>query len=1307
MLADVILTNNDNHLNAHTTTTSFLSNNNTLLSESELNTINEYLLNNDDHIMCENFFSNTISSSSLENKVKIYGYLPNELNHKIYCISSKGRKGLDGKNGKSGIDGRFGANGKTGLFISEIKREMKSQNRLNGHNGEDGTCGEDGKDGSDGEDATDLHIKLFTKEDNLLYLIINNTIHHEIKIDKDFILLLDARGGNGGNGGNGGHGGNGGNGGSGANSNSSSGGNGGNGGTGGDAGRGGNGGNCGKGGNIFIETSQPELLMLIETITNSGKPGKAGLNGRFGIGGFGGNAGVYIPINSLTVNQFRNEQFKSGKHGMPGKNGKEAKSSQNGKSNQNGKVTYHIINNENEIIESSNEKFNIKVLNFDIIPKIDDGILSPGELCYITNIEIENTGGLTLNEGKAALLFPNLNILNNNNNDNNNSKNTEILIPTLKPKEKIKLSQQFEFKISNHLRKKQNELICKVKLMEKYFINIFKKQLYYDLPIQFLNFKKPSNLVRKEITTISFQVKNKSNLTFDNNKTRCAKLKIKMLDKDLKIIPSSNLENLLQKKLQKGSDEEEVECPLDLDLNEIQTISFDLQVQPKANFFTKKFWKLELYLSYGYNKKEKEFEYISIKEELLEEEEEQIHNNLKQDHNNESSLKKREKKKKKKVIKEDKQQEEKEEEKENGLFSIQILPNFIPITNENEFDLLFVIYPGMPRKEFQRYQEIFDGLELNCNYWDIEKNNGFSYYSQPSKRSSLKDVMVEEEEKQQEKQIVGDDLIVIKEDFYKEEEKDDKKEKRHVNTWVDKFNGKCIVFPFLSDSLQQMSGKSKKNSNKNKLMRNNNDTILLQEEEDLILEEQEEEELNKQKFKEQDQHEEEKKHKKVLSRTESTTSSTTQQLLNSHEYIKEYLICGNSSINNNTFHLHTNSISSNASNNSSHNLAITDWNLDSTEIYNLIDTHHSITNKSNNNIKNNNHNNSRTSLTSIEETSRYLEKQQHLCEELFRYIDPKDFLRHLKDIDSSFILINGPEPSSIVNYLVSKSEPIEIDSNYLSQITVFSVPSPEDFVKKCKEYVEKKEEQQPSKHFILNDVIYNTERKGIVIGKTLLGRASYVTLSPLSSVSRFYVTPNIGLLMDENIDLSKTITFYTNSKFFIIFYTIFSSLSISLKLKILKQSHQNKTRKNNFHAMHWRFRFHQDERQEFNLIDILNNSLYIDIKQELFYKDLNLERLNKIITTITHDLLGFGFKDAIYILWNIICKLEKYVKNNPFRQLDIVKMKKSLQKVLFEGKLDQYVNYLFEIKNQAEMDVEDINLIRWFTSLYYSNVCIV
>jgi len=81
---------------------------------------------------------------------------------------------------------------------------------------------------------------------------------------------------------------------------------------------------------------------------------------------------------------------------------------------------------------------------------------------------------------------------------------------------------------------------------------------------------------------------------------------------------------------------------------------------------------------------------------------------------------------------------------EHATNGVRIAPNFVEYATNS--DVLFVTDQHITRKEFLLYQRIFEGLGLQCNFWDCERYGGFSNV-------------------------------------------------QHPVTWVDKFKGKLIVIP--------------------------------------------------------------------------------------------------------------------------------------------------------------------------------------------------------------------------------------------------------------------------------------------------------------------------------------------------------------------------------------------------------------------------------------------------------------------------------------------------------------------------------
>ncbi|KAG2377665.1 hypothetical protein C9374_009181 [Naegleria lovaniensis] len=975
----------------------------------------------------------------------------------FHQITSRGKPGVCGVNGKSGKDGRFGSNGKTGVIAGYKdlnEREFIDRRRLNGCDGEDGTEGQDGGNGSHGEDASDIYLKVSLVDDHLLKM--SGSIEVEINNSMEQVsILVDSRGGDGGRGGNGGHGGNGGNGGSGANNENGRGGDGGNGGKGANSGRGGNGGNSGQGGNVVIESSNSECFILFKALTSCGKPGEAGFNGRPGIGGFGGNAGCGR----------LDDQRYNGKNGASGADGTSPPVSQNGSSRSSGKHLFIVTDENGNVIEYSDDIFNIAVKDFAVYAMVDDGIFSPGEPCYLSDIVIENNGKLTLPPMKAKLSFPSIS-------------SQETLLPRLRPGERATIRDKFNFKISSE---SVMTISSQVTVLGRKLSNdgCLEKSIPCGLPIVLNNLEYPNTLGRTQSCTCRFDVRNVSISKFGQKKKRSAKVRVSMIDPHLKtrIVRSiaTNVEAF----------RDHFEETLDVDPGDTQDVTFDIVVDDKASFFVDKLWKIELYVLY-----ENETEYCMI---------------------------------------------------HSRSNSIQITPHYIE-SSSNEFDLLFVMHPSMRKNEFLKYQSIIDGLGLNCNYWDISKQNGFSRVNGTNEKQSTK--------------------------------------------WLKAFSGKVIMFPLVSESGETISRLSRHKPTTS-LSEIENDFILVSQEGDLI-------------------------------RGSIDVDSQRQP-------------------------------------SSRHSGETTSQHVDQKQI-----------------------------------EEEYKRQQEKLCEELFSFIDTQDIISHISNGDSGFIVVNGPESTAIINHLFSCATQVEIDEKSLSYgLSVFSTPTEDAFLKKCNEFISKLREQHPSKLFRLNTTNFNVQKKGFT--KTKLGDASYRSLAPMSCIDRLYILPNFGNLEDEKIHIHKTVTFYTNSKFFSIFFTLLCSLSVQRKLQILTESYSDTIIS---HAENWTFRYHEDQREEYRLYDLLTSALFYDLIQEFFFKDLGLNRLHEMVKVVSNNLLDFAFQDSIYMLWNIIQRLERAklwkssswskLQNLVGKRTELMNVKKGMHTLLFEGKMEQNVNHLLEIKQDAE-----------------------
>jgi len=301
-------------------------------------------------------------------------------------------------------------------------------------------------------------------------------------------------------------------------------GNGGKGGDGGDGGNGGNGndgGSSGKGSDIILETKDSKLFMLFECDSSSGKPGVGGKGGKGGLNGVGGLGGLNGPNKRFQDNFIHQGRSKQGNNGNIGLNGKDGKSGNENQSN--GIINYILIDENEKIIEQSNEKYNLKMINFDIIGLTDNDIYEPGESISFQNIKIKNTGGLTLPEGSILTFESSILLFDSNN---------EFLLPSLKPNEEIFIKEISSIfcKIidKKDLEKpKQFEIKSSIKLLNRSFKDsILIKNIKVEYPIIISELNSPKEIGKGEKGLISIKFSNISSISYGNENNSDLKFKI-------------------------------------------------------------------------------------------------------------------------------------------------------------------------------------------------------------------------------------------------------------------------------------------------------------------------------------------------------------------------------------------------------------------------------------------------------------------------------------------------------------------------------------------------------------------------------------------------------------------------------------------------------------------------------------------------------------------------------------------------------------------------------------------------------------
>lgn len=224
-------------------------------------------------------------------------------------------------------------------------------------------------------------------------------------------IELAARGGNGGHGGNGGRGGSGARGRDGSDATrTSDGGNGGSGGDGGDGGDGSSGAAGGDGGVISVTVAERDtaLLMLLAHDCSGGDGGAAGQNGIAGIGGPGGEGGDsyswseterYTDSSGNSQTRSVSHRNSGGSDGRPGRDGRWGDAAlAPGAPGALGRFSIQVRaeGSEGGGVTSYPSRYHLRLLDFRHTGSHPDGIYEPGEIVRVSDIVVENVGGMPL-----------------------------------------------------------------------------------------------------------------------------------------------------------------------------------------------------------------------------------------------------------------------------------------------------------------------------------------------------------------------------------------------------------------------------------------------------------------------------------------------------------------------------------------------------------------------------------------------------------------------------------------------------------------------------------------------------------------------------------------------------------------------------------------------------------------------------------------------------------------------------------------------------------------------------------------------
>ena len=602
----------------------------------------------------------------------------------LYACGNHGRHGSSGQHGESGYSGSPGYAG----------------SGRGGHGGEGGVGGQaangaDGERGAHATSASDVNINIWGDSHNL-NIDGTNTFTAKLGGPKaDGVLFITCRGGDGGYGGRGGDGGRGGKGGQGGNGckgvdgiGSMNGGPGGNGGKGGSGGQGGNGGNGGDGGHAgnggvcVIQTSIPELLILIEADCSAGKRGIAGNGGNAGMGGEGGeggyggqggNGGAGIMYRDINGNLISTPSGSRGPQGSPGYKGSSGPNGIPGLCGTDGNVANHggilwvVSSSKGDILYESPTRYDVQITSYDVVSIIDDGIFEPNEQILVSRCCVINNGGLPLPSGATAFM---------------SSTQTIKFVPTRYelPNDQMFPNQSFVIPITYHGRifdqpppnvpgpfVSSAEFHSCVELLGRPFEKSFlctKLTVQYPVKLSYLRSAKSAG--QGEVIVLEIGVKNISKMPYGDCPGSGGKVFLQMhLDARLILVGSANM-NTSSIPYTVTYDPNMCDS-LYIQLHHIpagQTVNVQVTIQMEscAELFDWCLWQADLYL------RGKMIEY--------------------------------------------------------NFDKIRITPLYIP--QEPTADVLMITDNTITRKEFVFWQKVFEILKLSVDYWDAVYYNGIS-----------------------------------------------------------------------------------------------------------------------------------------------------------------------------------------------------------------------------------------------------------------------------------------------------------------------------------------------------------------------------------------------------------------------------------------------------------------------------------------------------------------------------------------------------------------------------------------------------
>ena len=443
----------------------------------------------------------------------------------------------------------------------------------------------------------------------------------------------------------------------------------------------------------------------IENATCFKSPGEGGHAGK------GGDPGDPITITrTLPDNRVHTEikRFHHGPDGSKGYRGKQGKSGTNGQSGQSGQqgtdgvcgaVMYRVLDPFTKmVIEQSAKKYKLKVIDFSFVPLIDDGILEPGEQAKITNFVIKNEGGLTAPAGAEVSLTGDGFTLCNI---------PKFILPQpIVPGQVITITdQEFLVRVEERMNKEPRNF------------GSFAANVRLNTPTKYYD-KKHAKGCEKNFT---------ARLPLAIEYANCTKAMDK-LQRGLMKVGVKNLATLPY-----GSMSQSMVCQVGLKIDFDPRMVVFPELIPNATMVEPTSLYIEIpnlmalsclehNIEFAFTDRVNYFDTLYYSISLI----------------------------------------YKGEQIEKHLMDVRMAPSYMPSPQgENTYDVIFFTNSHINNVEFMNYMRIFDGLALRVNFWDIQINQGLSFFNNDGRT-------------------------------------------RHPITWTNDNQGKVIVYPMANDMEYQL-----------------------------------------------------------------------------------------------------------------------------------------------------------------------------------------------------------------------------------------------------------------------------------------------------------------------------------------------------------------------------------------------------------------------------------------------------------------------------------------------------------------------